>query len=66
MTELSRNMLLQTSPDLEALVRSDFAAILAEAIDKAAIVGGGVNEPTGAFFRLPGLEMLPLEAMAVR
>lgn len=47
MTELSRNMLLQTSPDLEALVRSDFAAILAEAIDKAAIVGGGVNEPTG-------------------
>lgn len=47
MTELSRNMLLQTSPDLESLVRSDFAAILAEAIDKAAIVGGGTNEPTG-------------------
>lgn len=47
MTELSRNMLLQTSPDIEALVRSDFAAILAEAIDKAAIVGGGANEPKG-------------------
>lgn len=47
LSELSRNMLLQTSPDIEALVRDDFAAILAEAIDRVAIKGGGVNEPTG-------------------
>lgn len=47
LTEFSRNMLQQTSPDIEALVRSDFAAVLAEAVDKVAIKGGGPNEPTG-------------------
>ena len=47
LTEFSRNMLLQSSPDIESLVRRDFAAILAEAIDAAAIVGGGSNEPDG-------------------
>jgi HK97 family phage major capsid protein len=46
-TEFSRNMLLQSSPDIEALVRDDFAAILARAVDLAAIDGGGANEPTG-------------------
>lgn len=46
-TEFSRNLLLQTSPDVEDLLRSDFAKQLAEAIDKAAIKGGGSNEPVG-------------------
>lgn len=41
LTELSRNMLLQTSPDVEQLVRNDFALILAEAVDRAAIAGTG-------------------------
>lgn len=47
LTEFSRNMLLQSSPDIEALVRADFASILAEAVDRAAINGGGSNEPDG-------------------
>lgn len=47
LTEFSRNMLLQASPDVEQLVRSDFASILAEAVDRAAIAGGGANEPDG-------------------
>jgi HK97 family phage major capsid protein len=47
LTEFSRNMLLQSSPDIEQLVRADFAAVLAEAIDGAAIAGGGGDEPTG-------------------
>ncbi|TVM16686.1 phage major capsid protein [Oceanidesulfovibrio indonesiensis] len=47
MTEFSRNMLLQTSPDIEALVRDDFAKVLARAVDRVAIQGGGANEPTG-------------------
>lgn len=47
MTEFSRNMLLQSSPDIEALVRDDFAKVLAGAIDKAALKGGGANEPVG-------------------
>lgn len=47
LTEFSRNMLMQSSPDIEQLIRSDFAAVLAEAIDRVAIKGGGTNEPTG-------------------
>ncbi len=45
--EFSRNMVLQSSPDIEMLVRSDFASVLARAIDRVAIKGGGSNEPTG-------------------
>ena len=50
-SEFSRNMLLQSTPDIEALVRDDFAFILAEAIDRAAIQGGGANEPSGLLDR---------------
>jgi HK97 family phage major capsid protein len=47
LTEFSRNMLQQSSPDIEQLVRADFAAVLAEAVDSVAIDGGGSNEPDG-------------------
>jgi len=46
-TEFSRNMLLQSSPDIEQLLRNDFARVLATAVDAAGIKGGGSNEPTG-------------------
>ena len=46
-TELSRQLIMQSSPDVEQLVRDDFAAVLAQAIDSALIRGGGTNEPTG-------------------
>ncbi|MFZ5617556.1 MAG: phage major capsid protein [Pseudomonadota bacterium] len=46
-TEFSRNMLLQTAPAIEGLIRDDFAKILAQALDAAAIKGGGSNEPDG-------------------
>ncbi|MCH2092034.1 MAG: phage major capsid protein [Pseudoxanthomonas sp.] len=46
-TELSRQLIMQSSPDVEQLVRDDFAAVLAQAIDSALIKGGGTNEPTG-------------------
>lgn len=47
-TELSRNVLMQSSPDIEMLTRNDMAAVLAQAIDTAAISGSGVGaEPTG-------------------
>jgi HK97 family phage major capsid protein len=45
--EFSRNMLLQSTPDIESLIRSDFAAKIAREIDRVAINGGGANEPTG-------------------
>ena len=47
LTGFSRNMLQQASPDIEQLVRQDFAALLGEGIDAAALKGGGANEPTG-------------------
>ncbi|MCW1840440.1 phage major capsid protein [Prosthecomicrobium hirschii] len=47
LTEYSRNMLMQSSPDVEALLRQMLARNLALAIDRAAIRGGGSNEPTG-------------------
>jgi HK97 family phage major capsid protein len=47
LSEWSRNMLLQASPDVESLLRQMLARNLALAIDKAAILGGGANEPHG-------------------
>jgi HK97 family phage major capsid protein len=47
LVEVSRNMLLQSSPDIEQILRDDFAALLARAIDKGAIQGGGTSEPVG-------------------
>lgn len=47
MTEMSRQLLQQSSPDIEQLVRSDLSAMLAQAIDSALIMGGGANEPDG-------------------
>ncbi|MFC7552640.1 phage major capsid protein [Pseudoroseomonas wenyumeiae] len=54
-TEFSRNMLLQSSPDIETLVRADFAAVLAAEVDRAAINGSGVApEPLG-ILNTPGI-----------
>lgn len=47
LSEWSRNMLMQSSPDVEQLLRNMLARNLALAIDQAAIRGGGANEPTG-------------------
>ena len=47
-TDYTRKMLLQGSPDIEALVRGDLAATIAVELDRVAIEGSGSgNEPTG-------------------
>ena len=47
-TDISRKLLLQSSLDVESLVRSDLATVLALAIDLAGINGSGAsNQPTG-------------------
>ena len=46
-SEWSRNMLMQSSPDVEQLLRRMLSRNVALAIDLAAIQGGGSNEPTG-------------------
>ncbi len=47
LVEMSRQLLQQSSPDIEQLVRNDLSFMLAQAIDSALIKGGGSNEPTG-------------------
>ena len=44
---MSRQLLQQSSPDVEALVRNDLSFLLAQAIDSALIKGGGTNVPAG-------------------
>lgn len=47
-SQYTRQMLLQSTPDIEMLVRNDLAAVLALAIDKAAVFGTGADgQPTG-------------------
>lgn len=47
-SDLSRRLLVQSSVDIENLIRSDLATTLATAIDLAAIHGtGSSNQPTG-------------------
>jgi HK97 family phage major capsid protein len=47
LTEWSRRVMLQSNPAIEQLVRSDFAAKLAAAVDLGALKGSGAPEPTG-------------------
>jgi HK97 family phage major capsid protein len=46
-TEISRQLALQSSPDAETIVMSDLAAIIAIAVDKAALAGTGAPQPQG-------------------
>lgn len=45
--EISRRMLLQSQTALEPLLRRDLGWILSQALDLAAIRGGGTNQPVG-------------------
>jgi len=47
MTEFSRQLIQQSSPDIEQLLREDLAAMIAQAIDSALLIGGGSDEPDG-------------------
>lgn len=46
-TELSRQLLQQSSPAVEALVRDDFVQIVSLALDLAMLHGDGIKEPLG-------------------
>ena len=47
-TDMSRRIMIQSDPSIEALVRSDLAFTMAAAVDKAAIEGDGQsNSPVG-------------------
>ena len=61
--EVSRRMLLQSQQALEPILRADLAYLLAQALDKAAIRGGGANEPTGILAD-PNVTELPAAAFS--
>lgn len=47
-TQFTRKLLLQSTPDIEQIVRNDLSNVLAVELDRAAINGSGAsNEPTG-------------------
>lgn len=46
-TEISRQLIQQSAPAIEQLIRDDLAYLIAKQIDSALIYGGGTNEPTG-------------------
>jgi HK97 family phage major capsid protein len=45
--DFSRRLMLQSSLDIESLIRNDLATSIAVAMDSAAISGSGTNRPTG-------------------
>jgi HK97 family phage major capsid protein len=47
LSEMSRQLIMQSSPAIEQLLRDDMSFALAAALDSALIKGGGTNEPTG-------------------
>ncbi len=60
LTEYSRNLLLQSSPDIEQLLRNDMALQLAETLDAAAIYGtGSSNQPRG-ILNTSGIGAVPM------
>ena len=46
-TEMSRQLIQQSSPDIETLIRDELSYLIAANIDKAIIQGTGVKDPLG-------------------
>ena len=47
LTELSRQLIQQSSPDINGLVRDDLSAVMGQALDSALLSGDGVKQPLG-------------------
>ena len=62
LVELSRQLLQQSSLDVAAMVEMDLARILAVALDRVALVGGGSGEPKGLLESSSGITRTPLAA----
>lgn len=63
LTEMSRKLLQQSSPDIEQLVRDDLSFMLAQAIDSAILIGGGANQPKGVLSTV-GIQTASLSSLA--
>jgi HK97 family phage major capsid protein/HK97 family phage prohead protease len=58
-TDITRRLMLQSTPDAERIVRNDLASAVAQAIDAAGFYGAGGNEPTG-IANVSGINAVPL------
>ena len=63
-TELSRQLLQQSNPAIEELVRNDFVAVVSAAVDKALIHGDGVKQPEGLLSAATGTGTLATPSWA--
>lgn len=52
LSEMSRQLIQQSDPSIEQLLRDDMSFQIAQAIDAALIEGGGTNEPDGVIATL--------------
>lgn len=52
LSEMSRSLIMQSSPDIEQLLRDDMSEGLAAALDGVTIAGGGANQPDGVIATL--------------
>jgi HK97 family phage major capsid protein len=57
-TELSRQLLQQSNPAIEQLVRDDFTQVVSLAVDKAMLHGNGTTEPNGLLTAATGMGSL--------
>ena len=57
-TELSRQLLQQSNPAIENLVRQDFVEVIGLAVDKAFLHGDGIKQPKGLLTATTGTGVL--------
>lgn len=57
-SEYSRNMLLNSTPDIDALIRRDLMASLAREIERAAIAGSGDGVTPRGILNTPGVKQV--------
>jgi HK97 family phage major capsid protein len=60
LTSYSRNMLLQSSPDIESLLRADLAQALGLEVARATISGTGANAQPLGILNQPGILEIPV------
>lgn len=64
LTSYSRNLLLQSSPQIEGMMRRDLAAQVAQAIDLGVLAGSGGVQPTG-ILNTAGVGMIETAAAGI-
>lgn len=62
LTELSRQLIQQSNPAIEQLVRDDFVATVSAAVDRAVLAGDGLKQPLG-ILNVSGIQAEALTAV---